>query len=314
MQGVEVSNQSLQSAVARAEEAAALLLSAKMAFLPTLDASASGTRSKSGSQGGSTNPNSLTNRGSGLQRSRSVAFATVWEADLWGRLRHNAGAATADAQAAQADVESARLSLQAQAAQTYFSLRATDAQKRLWRARWRATRSLSNSQGTAKLRESPPAPTSLWPGRSSANFARRVDRSRRATRDARTCPGRTHRPGACEFQSQGSRACRKSSFAAFGCSIDPPAAPSGHRGSGASRRCRERADRRGARCFLPEPGAQCGYRMAWSGRSLLQVEQLLVARRRSSRSRSSTAANASRRRRRQTPPGKEPWLTIVRPS
>jgi NodT family efflux transporter outer membrane factor (OMF) lipoprotein len=128
---VEISNQSLQSAAARAEATAALLTSAKMAFLPTLDADAAALRSKSGSQGGSTNPNSLTNRGSGLQNSRSVAFASVWEADLWGRLRHGAKAATADVQAAQADVQSTLLSLQAQAAQTYFSLRAADAQKRL---------------------------------------------------------------------------------------------------------------------------------------------------------------------------------------
>lgn len=131
MKAVEVSNQSLQSAAARAEGTAALLKSAKMAFVPTLDSYASATRSKSGTQGGSTNPNSLTNRSSGLQKSRSVAFATTWEADLWGRLRRGAGAATADAQAAQVDVESTRLSLQSQAAQTYFSLRATDAQKRL---------------------------------------------------------------------------------------------------------------------------------------------------------------------------------------
>ncbi len=131
MKAVEVSNQSLQSAAARAEGTAALLKSAKMAFIPTLDAFASATRSKSGSGGGSTNPNSLTSRGSGLQKSRSVFFATAWEADLWGRLRRGAGAATADAQAAQADVESTLLSLQSQAAQTYFSLRATDAQKRL---------------------------------------------------------------------------------------------------------------------------------------------------------------------------------------
>lgn len=131
LRGVEVSNQTLQSAVARAEATAALLTSAKMAFLPTLDANASATRSKSGAQGGSTNPNSLTSRGSGLQESRSVAFATLWEADLWGRLRHGASAATADVQAAQADVQSTLLSLQAQAAQTYFSLRAVDAQKQL---------------------------------------------------------------------------------------------------------------------------------------------------------------------------------------
>jgi NodT family efflux transporter outer membrane factor (OMF) lipoprotein len=130
-QGVEVSNQSLQAAAARAEAVAALLTAAKMALLPTANVNASGTRSKSGSQGGSTNANSLNSRGQGVQDLRSVAFTSSWEIDLWGRLRHGARAATADAQAAQADVESTRLSLLAQAAQTYFSLRAVDAQTRL---------------------------------------------------------------------------------------------------------------------------------------------------------------------------------------
>jgi NodT family efflux transporter outer membrane factor (OMF) lipoprotein len=54
-----------------------------------------------------------------------------WEIDLWGRLRHLAKAATADSEAARADVESTRLSLQSQAAQAYFSLRAADAQEQL---------------------------------------------------------------------------------------------------------------------------------------------------------------------------------------
>jgi NodT family efflux transporter outer membrane factor (OMF) lipoprotein len=54
-----------------------------------------------------------------------------WEIDLWGRLRHLAKAATADTEAARADVESTLLSLQSQAAQAYFSLRAADAQEEL---------------------------------------------------------------------------------------------------------------------------------------------------------------------------------------
>ena len=133
MKSVEVSNQSLQSAIASAEQTAALLKSAKMAFLPTAGIDASGTRSKSGASGGSTNANSITSKGgsSGAQNIASVTINTSWEADLWGRLRHGAKAATADVQAAQANVESTRLSLQTLAAQTYFSLRAVDAQKHL---------------------------------------------------------------------------------------------------------------------------------------------------------------------------------------
>ena len=131
LKSVEVSNQSLQSAAARAEQTAALLKSAKMAFLPTASVSGGSTRSKSGAQGGSFNANAQGGSGGTAKTVSSISGTAGWEADLWGRLRHGARAATADLQAAQADVESTRLSLQAQAAQTYFSLRGTDAQRAL---------------------------------------------------------------------------------------------------------------------------------------------------------------------------------------
>lgn len=131
IKSVEVSNQSLQSAVARAEQAAAFLTSAKLAFLPTATTAGSFTRSKSGSTGGSSNANSLNSRSAGISNIKSVSGSMSWEIDLWGRLRHLAKAATADTEAARADVESTRLSLQSQAAQAYFSLRAADAQEEL---------------------------------------------------------------------------------------------------------------------------------------------------------------------------------------
>jgi NodT family efflux transporter outer membrane factor (OMF) lipoprotein len=132
LQAVDVSNQSLQSAIASAEQTAALVRGARLAFYPTAGIGLSSTRSRSGSSGGSANTNSLASRGgSGVQTIHSVTGTSSWEADLWGRLRHGAGAAKADLQAAQANVESTRLSLQTQAAQTYFQLRAADAQKHL---------------------------------------------------------------------------------------------------------------------------------------------------------------------------------------
>ena len=131
MKSVEVSNQSLQSAIARAEQTAALLKSAKMAFVPTLGVAESTTRSKSGAQGGSFSANTVGGKGGTAHNVSSVTITAGWEADLWGRIRHGAKAATADVQAAQADVESTRLSLQSQAAQSYFSLRGVDAQRRL---------------------------------------------------------------------------------------------------------------------------------------------------------------------------------------
>lgn len=119
---VNVSNQSLKSAVATAEQSAALIKSARLAFLPSLDATASAIRSGGASSGGGD---------AGVRTQQTIGASLSWELDLWGRLRHTARATTADAEAAAADVESLELSLQAQTAQTYFSLRAVDAQRDL---------------------------------------------------------------------------------------------------------------------------------------------------------------------------------------
>ncbi|MFD0892945.1 efflux transporter outer membrane subunit [Luteolibacter ambystomatis] len=114
---VEVSNASLAAAEAQSREAAALVISAKLSFVPSLTGNASATRS------------GLAGKSKGTEY--SIGASSSWELDLWGRLRHSARATTADAEAAAADVQSTKLSLQAQAAQTYFSLRAVDAQRDL---------------------------------------------------------------------------------------------------------------------------------------------------------------------------------------
>lgn len=119
MQRVEVSNNSLAAAAARAREASALLIGAKLAFLPMVNGTASSTRS--GGEGSSNNGSR-----------NSLGASTSWELDLWGRLLHNARAITADSQSAAAVVESTRLSLQSQAAQTYFAIRSVDSQKDLY--------------------------------------------------------------------------------------------------------------------------------------------------------------------------------------
>lgn len=114
MKRVDVSNATLAVAEARSREAAALVKGAKLSFVPSLTGSASSTRSN-----GSTDT------------LNAIGLNSSWEIDLWGRLRHNARSITAEAEAAAADVESTRLSLHSLTAQTYFSLRATDAQRDL---------------------------------------------------------------------------------------------------------------------------------------------------------------------------------------
>jgi multidrug efflux system outer membrane protein len=57
-----------------------------------------------------------------------------YEVDLFGRLSHATDAATLDAQAQEGLLQSARLVVQAQVAQTYLALRALDAERSLVRS------------------------------------------------------------------------------------------------------------------------------------------------------------------------------------
>ena len=61
----------------------------------------------------------------------SLPFDLNYEVDLWGRIRREVAQARADAEAAAADLENARLSLQAELALDYFNLRSADAQETL---------------------------------------------------------------------------------------------------------------------------------------------------------------------------------------
>jgi NodT family efflux transporter outer membrane factor (OMF) lipoprotein len=113
MEQVQVSNQELAAAEARYREARAAVGAARSGLFPTLGASAGASRARSTGD------------------RYTVALDARWELDLWGRIRRTIEAARAGEQASAADLENARLSLQAQLATAYFQLRVTDAAQSL---------------------------------------------------------------------------------------------------------------------------------------------------------------------------------------
>ncbi len=122
------SNPDLDAAVARFEDARAVALAAHSNEFPTLDAESSATRERvsgnaplAGVFGGK--PTTYNDFVAGLDLS--------WEIDLFGRLRNEAAAARAQAQSSAADLAAVELSLQAELATDYFSLRGDDATGRL---------------------------------------------------------------------------------------------------------------------------------------------------------------------------------------
>lgn len=118
-----IGNQNLKAAAAQVAGARAAVAASRSAMFPTLGAGLAASRSGSGS-GSSTGFGS----GSGVANSVQLSADASWEVDLWGRLAQAREGAQATLQASADDLASARLSAQATLAQTYFSLRAADAQ------------------------------------------------------------------------------------------------------------------------------------------------------------------------------------------
>lgn len=122
-------NLDVVQAEARYRQAQALLQSSRSGFFPTVGTSASGTRSGSGS--GTGNNSGLFSGESNTGNQYSLAGNVSWEPDLWGRVRRSVESSQAGLQASAADIATTRLSMQSSLAQSYFTLRGIDAEKRL---------------------------------------------------------------------------------------------------------------------------------------------------------------------------------------
>ncbi|HJU50246.1 MAG TPA: efflux transporter outer membrane subunit [Pseudogulbenkiania sp.] len=109
-------NQTLRAAEASYRQAQALLQQAQAGYAPTLGLAASANRSRADGV---------------VANSYRAALNAAWEPDLWGRVRRTVEAERANTVASAADLESVRLSAQAQLASAYFQLYTADRTLRL---------------------------------------------------------------------------------------------------------------------------------------------------------------------------------------
>jgi multidrug efflux system outer membrane protein len=123
-------NQQLAVAFANFQQARALVGVARADFFPQISADPSFTRQRT-SANQSRNSGSGSGGGSSTFNTWSVPLDASWELDLWGRVRRQVEGARARLTASADDLESTRLTLQAEVAVDYFTLRSLDAQCQL---------------------------------------------------------------------------------------------------------------------------------------------------------------------------------------
>jgi NodT family efflux transporter outer membrane factor (OMF) lipoprotein len=133
---IELSNQNVIAAMARYREAGDQVRIARSALFPTVTATPSVlfTRgSSSSSRGNLIAANTTTGTGAGSNVNYAMPVDVSYQADVWGNIRRSVTADKDTAQASAADLENAKLTFQAQLAQTYFELHGLDADADLLR-------------------------------------------------------------------------------------------------------------------------------------------------------------------------------------
>ncbi|MBN9487244.1 MAG: efflux transporter outer membrane subunit [Alphaproteobacteria bacterium] len=132
MAEVDVSNQTLKENEAAYRQAVALIRQSQSALYPTVGYTSSVTQNSS--SGGRVSGNGLVSATGGNSFGEySIGGTLSWEIDVWGRIRRTIESDAAAAQASAADLASARLSIQASLATSYFSLRISDERLSLYR-------------------------------------------------------------------------------------------------------------------------------------------------------------------------------------
>lgn len=124
-QQAAAANQDLKSASARFQQARAFLRANRSAKYPTLSAGVSASREHYSAN------RPLAGPGSSGYNDFLLPIDASWEPDLWGRIRNLIQSSAESTQATAADVESVRLSIQAELALDYFVLRSLDGERRI---------------------------------------------------------------------------------------------------------------------------------------------------------------------------------------
>jgi multidrug efflux system outer membrane protein len=116
-------NQELAASLARYEQARALVNVARSDFYPHISLAPSYARERN-----SLNQHAISQTINQNFNAFTVGLDTTWELDLWGRVRRQVEATQARLNAATNDLEAARLSIQAELAIDYFTLRSLEAE------------------------------------------------------------------------------------------------------------------------------------------------------------------------------------------
>jgi len=119
-------NQNLKAAFARLQQARAATRIARAAYFPTLNAAASATRARA-----SVNSPTYVPGENPTYNNFDLEADFSYELDVWGRVRNSVNSAKASQQASAADLAALDLSIRAELATDYFTLRGEDTQRLL---------------------------------------------------------------------------------------------------------------------------------------------------------------------------------------